>query len=69
MRKEGALTPRILDAVRALTTRETVDVARRQGYAPSRDLRDLPAEPVEGVAEPMDLVVLQEKGDIPHFRP
>ncbi|MGH7897022.1 MAG: adenylate/guanylate cyclase domain-containing protein [Candidatus Binatia bacterium] len=47
--------------VRALTTRETVNVARSQGYTPSVPLRDLAAEAVEGVATPLDLVVLQER--------
>jgi adenylate cyclase len=46
--------------VRALTTRETYQSALRQGYAPPRPPRGLQAQKVEGVAEPIDLVVLDE---------
>jgi adenylate cyclase len=47
--------------VRALTTRDTYDIAVRQGYVPARPPRDLPAARVEGVDQPIDLVVLDER--------
>jgi adenylate cyclase len=46
--------------VRGLTTRGTYEAALQQGYTPSRPPRELRAQRVEGVAEPVDLVVLDE---------
>ncbi|MGH7819592.1 MAG: adenylate/guanylate cyclase domain-containing protein, partial [Candidatus Binatia bacterium] len=45
--------------VRALTTRGTWELALRQGYAPSEERPALPAAGVEGVANPIDLVVVE----------
>ena len=45
---------------RALATSEAVSLARRQGYTGAAAIRDLRAETVEGVAEPMDLMVLAD---------
>jgi len=46
------------EAVQALTTIGTRELAVRQGYDPARVRRDLPARLVAGVAEPMDLAVV-----------
>ncbi len=46
------------EGVRALADRETYECALRQGFAPGRAVRPLKARPIEGVAEPVDLVVL-----------
>ncbi len=45
-----------VEKTRALTTRATLDLARRQGYVGEKDLRA--ARPVGGVAEPIDLAVI-----------
>ena len=44
--------------VRAHTTRETYDIAVRQGYTPPDTKEQRPAQTVDGVDEPTDLVVL-----------
>jgi adenylate cyclase len=46
--------------VRGLTTRETYEAALEQGYSPARPPRELRAQTVDGVAGPVDLVVLDE---------
>jgi adenylate cyclase len=46
------------EAVQALTTVDTRNLAVRQGYAATRVQRELPARSVAGVAEPMDLAVV-----------
>jgi adenylate cyclase len=51
--------------VRGLTTRETYEAALHQGYTPSRSPRELRGQEVEGVAEPVDLVVLDEGSSSP----
>ena len=45
---------------RALSTGQALESARRQGYTPSRTPRHAPDQRVEGVSEPVDLVVLAE---------
>ncbi len=45
---------------RALATAEALARARQQGYAVPQGLRALDAEQIEGVAEPLDLVVLAD---------
>lgn len=45
-----------VERVRALTTRETYELARLQGYAGEKPVRA--ARPVAGVAEPIDLIVI-----------
>lgn len=44
--------------VRALATASAYDLARAQGYAPPIPPRRLPAQAVDGLGEPLDLVVL-----------
>ncbi len=44
--------------VRALATASAYDLARAQGYAPPVPPRRLPAQAVDGLGEPLDLVVL-----------
>lgn len=46
------------EGVRALTTRETYELARRQGYEREHAPEQRPARPVEGVEDALDLVVL-----------
>jgi adenylate cyclase len=46
--------------VRGLTTRQTYEAALQQGFQPARQPRELREQKVEGVAEPIDLVVLDE---------
>jgi adenylate cyclase len=45
---------------RALTTRQAHDLARAQGYVPAAAARRIDGATVEGVSEPLDLVVLAE---------
>jgi adenylate cyclase len=47
---------------RAIATREALDQARRQGYAPKTPPRQVPAAEIGGVSHPVDLVVLAENG-------
>jgi hypothetical protein len=44
--------------VRALTTRSTYALALEQGYAPAQAAEMRPGRKVEGVTDPVDLVVL-----------
>ena len=44
--------------VTALTAVETLNLAQAQGYVPQAELEIRPAHPVDGVGEPVDLVVL-----------
>jgi adenylate cyclase len=46
------------ERVRALATREAYRTALDQGYRPPDDKPHRPARPIEGVAEPVDLVVM-----------
>ena len=46
------------EAVRALTTADTLALAQSQGYSPTRTPEMRPARSVGGVAQPVDLVVL-----------
>jgi len=46
------------EAVRALTTRDTLELARHQGWHKSNSCEHRPGRPVAGIAEPLDLVVL-----------
>lgn len=47
-----------VEAVRSLTTRELLDLAREQGYAAAAAKKILPGREVGGVAAPLDLAVL-----------
>lgn len=46
------------EGVRALTTSRTYALALEQGYAPAHTVEARPARKVEGVTDPVDLVVL-----------
>ncbi len=46
------------EAVSALTTAKTYELAREQGYQPAAEKERRPARAVEGTGEPVDLVVL-----------
>ena len=46
------------EAVAALTTAATLEIAEAQGYQPPPTLEHRAKRPIEGTGEPMDLVVL-----------
>ncbi len=49
-----------IERVRALTTRESYARALEQGYRPAQAVEERPGRSIEGVAHPVDLVVLAQ---------